>query len=44
LGRDEELAGDYFDRQSREHLQLRLIRRLERMGLKVVVESVAQAA
>jgi transposase len=40
----EELGGDYFDRQSTEHLQRRLIRRLERMGLKVVVEPVAQAA
>ena len=40
----EELGGDYFDRQSTEHLQRRLIRRLERLGLKVVVEPVAQAA
>jgi hypothetical protein len=40
----QELEGDYFDRQSTEHLQRRLIRRLERMGLKVVVEPVAQAA
>ena len=40
----EELGGDYFDRQSTEHLQRRLIRRLERMGLRVVVEPVAQAA
>jgi hypothetical protein len=40
----EELGGDYFDRQSTEHLQRRLIRRLERLGLKVVVEPVAEAA
>jgi hypothetical protein len=40
----EELGGDYFDRQSMEHLQRRLIRRLERMGLKVVVEPMAEAA
>jgi transposase len=40
----EELGGDYFDRQSTEHLQRRLIRRLERLGLKVVVEAVAEAA
>ncbi len=39
----EELGGDYFDRQSTEHLQRRLIWRLERMGLKVVVE-LAEAA
>jgi transposase len=29
-----ELGGDYFDRQSTEHLQRRLIRRLERLGVK----------
>jgi transposase len=40
----EELGGDYFDRQSTEHLQRRLIRRLERLGLKVVVEPLAEAA
>jgi transposase len=40
----EELGGDYFDRQSTEHLQRRLIRRLERLGLKVVVEPMAHAA
>jgi hypothetical protein len=34
----------YFDRQSTEHLQRRLIRRLERLGLKVVVEPLAEAA
>jgi transposase len=40
----EELGGDYFDRQSTQHLQRRLIRRLERLGLKVVVEPLAEAA
>jgi transposase len=40
----EELGGDYFDRQHTEHLQRRLIRRLERLGLKVVVEPLAEAA
>ena len=40
----EELGGDYFDRQSTEHLQRRLIRRLERLGLKVMVEPLAEAA
>jgi transposase len=40
----EELEGDYFDRQSTQHLQRRLIRRLERLGLKVVVEPMAHAA
>jgi hypothetical protein len=39
-----ELGGDHFDQQTTEHLQQRLIRRLKRMGLKVVVEPVAQAA
>ena len=39
----EELGGDYFDRQSTEHLQRRLIRRLERLGLKVAVEPLAEA-
>lgn len=40
----EESGGDYFDRQSMQHLQRRLIRRLERMGLKVTVEPMSQAA
>ncbi|MDT5271369.1 MAG: hypothetical protein QOH49_3555 [Acidobacteriota bacterium] len=40
----EELGGDYFDRQSTERLRRRLIRRLERLGLKVVVEPMAEAA
>jgi hypothetical protein len=41
---DEELGRDYLDRQSPEHLQRRLIRRLERLGLKVVVGPMVQAA
>jgi transposase len=40
----EDLGGDYFDRRSTEHLQRRLIRRLERLGLKVVVEPLEEAA
>jgi transposase len=40
----EELGGDYFDRQSTERLQRRLIRRLERMRPKVVAEPMAEAA
>lgn len=40
----EELGGDYFDRQSTERLQRQLIRRLERLGLKAVVEPMAEAA
>jgi transposase len=39
-----EELGDYFDRRSTERLRRRLIRRLERLGLKVVVEPVVQAA
>jgi hypothetical protein len=39
-----ELGGDTFDRQSTERLQRQLIRRLERLGLKVVVEPMAEAA
>ena len=40
----EELGGDYFDRQQTKQLQRRLIRRLEQLGLKVVVEPLAEAA
>jgi transposase len=40
----EELGGSYFDRRSTERLQRQLIRRLERLGLKVVVEPMAEAA
>lgn len=39
-----ELEGDYFDRQHTEGIQRRLIRRLERLGLKVTVELLAEAA
>ena len=39
-----ELGGDYFDRQSTQRLQRQLIRRLERLGLKMVVEPMAEAA
>jgi transposase len=39
-----ELGGDYFDRQHTERIQRNLIRRLERLGLKVTVEPLAEAA
>jgi transposase len=39
-----ELGGDYFDRQHRQTQQQRLIKRLERMGLKVTVEALPEAA
>lgn len=39
-----ELGGDYFDRQHTEGIQRHLIRRLERLGLKVTVEPLAEAA
>jgi transposase len=39
-----ELGGDYFDRQHRQTQQQRLIKRLERMGLKVTVEALPKAA
>ena len=39
-----ELGGDYFDRQHAEGIQRHLIRRLERLGLKVTVEPLAEAA
>jgi len=39
-----ELGGDYFDKQHVEVQQLRLIRKLEALGLKVTVEGMAQAA
>lgn len=40
----QELGGDYFDRQNVEQQRLRLIRRLESLGMKVTVEPVAEAA
>lgn len=39
-----ELGGDYFDRQHTEGVWRHLIRRLERLGLKVTVEPLAEAA
>lgn len=39
-----ELGGDYFDRQHQQTQQQRLIKRLERMGLKVTVEALPKAA
>lgn len=39
-----ELGGDYFDRQQHQTQQQRLIKRLERMGLRVTVEALPSAA
>lgn len=39
-----ELGGDFFDRQHTEGIQRHPIRRLERLGLKVTVEPLAEAA
>lgn len=39
-----ELGGDYFDCRQHQTQQQRLIRRLERMGLKVTVEALPNAA
>ena len=39
-----ELGGDYFDRQQHQTQQQRLIRRLERMELRVTVEALPNAA
>lgn len=39
-----ELGGDYFDHQHRQTQQQRLVRQLERMGLKVTVEALPEAA
>jgi transposase len=39
-----ELGGDYFDRQQHQTQQQRLIRKLERMGLKITVEALPNAA
>jgi transposase len=38
-----DLGGDYFERRDREGLSRRLVRRLERLGLKVTVEPQEQA-
>jgi transposase len=39
-----ELGGDYFDRQQHQTQQQRLIKRLEKMGLRVTVEGLPNAA
>jgi transposase len=39
-----ELGGDYFDRRQHQTQQQRLIKRLERMGLRVTVEALPSAA
>jgi transposase len=39
-----ELGGDYFDRRQHQTQQQRLIKRLERMGLRVTVEALPNAA
>jgi hypothetical protein len=39
-----ELGGDYFDRLDRDRVKNGLVRRLERMGLKVTVEPAAATA
>ncbi len=39
-----ELGGDYFDRQHQQKQQQRLIKKLEALGLKVTVETLAEAA
>jgi hypothetical protein len=39
-----ELGGDYFDRQQHQSQQQRLIRRLEKMGLRVTIEAQPNAA
>ena len=38
-----DLGGDYFERRDREALSRRLVRRLERLGLKVTVEPLERA-
>lgn len=38
-----DLGGDYFDRRNEQHVQRSLIKRLERLGLKVTVEPLAAA-
>ena len=40
----QELGGDYFDRQNVEKQKVRLIRKLESLGLKVTVEPIEVAA
>jgi transposase len=38
-----ELGGDYFDRRNKAHLQRHLVKRLEGLGMKVMLEPVAVA-
>jgi hypothetical protein len=40
----QELGGDYFDRRNMETQKVRLIRKLESLGLKVTVEPIEVAA
>jgi transposase len=40
----QELGGDYFDRQNMEKQKVRLIRKLESLGLRVTVEPIEAAA
>lgn len=40
----QELGGDYFDRQTQQTQQQRLIRQLQALGLKVTVEALPEAA
>jgi transposase len=39
-----ELGGDYFDRQHQRSQQQRLVKKLEALGLKVIVEALPEAA
>jgi transposase len=39
-----DLGGNYFDQRKQEHVQQQLIRRLEKLGLKVTVEPLLTAA
>ena len=39
-----ELGGDYFDRQHQQSQQKRLVKKLEALGLKVIVEALPEAA
>jgi transposase len=42
--RYQELGGNYFDEHDRQHIEKRLIRRLEKLGYHVSLEPVAQVA
>ena len=41
---DQELGGDYFERQHKQQQSLRLVNQLEALGLKVTIEELSQAA